>query len=318
MSARARGVPARRERGVALITAVLVVAIAASAAAFLAFSQEVWLRQVQHLRDAAQAEAVTQGAIDVTALLIAKDDPKVDDLNEAWATTKPVFPVEGGSVEIALSDPQGRFNLNNLLRNGQPSPGDMRVFQRLLALAGLNGNLADALLDWMDPDDVVRPGGAEDSDYLALTPPYRAANRPLDSVDELRLVRGFDAQAVDKLRPWVTVLPQPTAINVNTAPAAVLSALFPAVSLQAAEEIVRARANQPFTDPAALLRQVPPGQVPETGYDVKTGYFEVNVLTVFGRLAQRSRALLARTANGKAASVVWYSRVFNVAKSASP
>lgn len=87
--------------------------------------------------------------------------------------------------------------------------------------------LAAHLLDWIDEDDVRQDGGAEDDVYQRLDPPYRAANRPLLSLDELRLVEGFDGALVDALRPYVTVYPLAGTggINLNTAPAWVLARL---------------------------------------------------------------------------------------------
>lgn len=87
--------------------------------------------------------------------------------------------------------------------------------------------LAANLLDWVDEDDVRQAGGTEDDVYQRLDPPYRAANRPLLSLDELRLVEGFDGALVDALRPYVTVYPLAGAggINLNTAPAWVLAQL---------------------------------------------------------------------------------------------
>ena len=78
----------------------------------------------------------------------------------------------------------------------------------------------------MDPDpDPQFPDGAEDSDYTVLNPPYLAANRPFLSASELRLVKGIDREAYDKLAPVVCALPPGTPLNVNTASASVLAAL---------------------------------------------------------------------------------------------
>jgi type II secretory pathway component PulK len=87
--------------------------------------------------------------------------------------------------------------------------------------------LAANLLDWIDEDDVRQGGGGEDDVYQRLDPPYRAANRPLLSLDELRLVEGFDGALVEALRPYVTVYPLAGSggVNLNTAPSWVLAQL---------------------------------------------------------------------------------------------
>jgi type II secretory pathway component PulK len=87
--------------------------------------------------------------------------------------------------------------------------------------------LAAALVDWVDADDVRQDGGSEDEFYQQQDPPYRASNLPLLSIDELRLVDGFDAALVEALRPYVAVWPLAGGggINLNTAPSWVLAQL---------------------------------------------------------------------------------------------
>ena len=98
--------------------------------------------------------------------------------------------------------------------------------------------------DRIDDDDKPQPqNGAEDEYYLALDPPYRAANRPLIHVDELAMVRGFDASVRGRLAPFVSALPGPTAVNVNTAPPEVLAALVDGLDLVAARTLVARRNN---------------------------------------------------------------------------
>ncbi len=102
----------------------------------------------------------------------------------------------------------------------------IKVLQRLLTGLELKPALAQTIVDWIDPDsDALFPDGAEDSDYLTMTPSYLAANHPFVSVSELRLVKGVDREAYDKLAPLVCVLPPGTPLNVNTAPIPVLAAL---------------------------------------------------------------------------------------------
>src|SRR5229473_1113517 len=120
------------QSGLALITAMLVIAIVVTVAAYLSLGQQVWLRQAQNLLDMTQAGAVARGAFDVAAILLAEDkkNSTTDNLTETWAQPIPVFPVEGGAVTAAISDAQGRFNLNNLaLANPGIHP---RIFRGLL------------------------------------------------------------------------------------------------------------------------------------------------------------------------------------------
>lgn len=118
-----------------------------------------------------------------------------------------------------------------------------QVLQRLLVSLELKPELAQAIADWIDADqEPLFPDGAEDSDYNVLTPPYLAANRSMHSISELRLVKGMDTAAYDKLAPLVCALPSNTPLNVNTAPAIILAAL---ADDQDPKELENVLANRP-------------------------------------------------------------------------
>jgi general secretion pathway protein K len=299
------------QRGVALITAMLIVAIIATLATSLALGQQVWLRQTQNLTDLAQAERVRQGALEYAAAMLERDAKnaqtgKTDTLKEAWAQPIPPLPVAGGVVLISVTDAQARFNLNNLVREGQGSSVDIRIYTQLLTQLGLPTDLVNPLVDWLDVDSVTLPGGAEDLDYLNRDPPYRAANQALRSFDELRLVKGYTDEVLAKLAPFVTVLPEPRPINVNTADATVLAALTGADTAQT-EQIVKARENNPINDKAAFQALFPGTQLNPASYDVLSGYFIVSVETRIGRIQRRTEGLIERPVVNNARAVVrWY------------
>ncbi|MDH3669691.1 MAG: type II secretion system minor pseudopilin GspK [Gammaproteobacteria bacterium] len=294
----------------AIVTALLVVAIVATSAAFLSLGQQVWLRQAQNLSDRAQAETVRSGALEWAAIILTEDakDNATDDLTEAWAQDIPPLPAESGLVTGRIVDAQGQYNLNNLVRRGQISNDDVAVFQRLLVSQELAAELADSVVDWLDTDANTQPSGAEDIDYLNVEPPYRAANQLLQSIGELRLVKGFDRDTVEKLRPLITALPEATSININTAPSAVLSALFPDLSLSEADDLVSQRDENPFSDVGQLKERLPSDvALPKVPYDIKSSYFEVTIDTLFGRLQRQTVALLHRP-SGTPVKVLWQQR----------
>lgn len=159
-----------------------------------------------------------------------------------------------------LLDQQGLFNLNNLVQNGITSAADVARFQRLLSALGLPQELAFALADWMDRDTIqAASGGAEDGYYLNLPKPYRTANMPLYELSELLWVRGFDAQTLQRLHGFVTVLPQRTQINVNFATAEVMSAVVDGLSMQHARQLVMQRKESAFKNVADFMQQLPNG-----------------------------------------------------------
>jgi general secretion pathway protein K len=297
------------QRGVALITAILIVAIVATVAMFVGLHQQIWLRQTQNLMDRAQATAIHQGSLSWASQILAKDakDSKTDDLTEDWAKPLPPLPVEGGVVVAGLSDAQARFNLNNLVqKNGNPDKNHGAVFRRLLELQDLNPGLTEAVIDWLDGDARTSPNGAEDIDYLNNDPPYRAANQALVSVEELRLIKGFSIETIDKLAPYVVALPATTAINVNTASSVVLAALVPNLPLTDAERIVSERDKKPFNQPADFEKLLPAGQTPTQGtYGVQSAHFFANLNIQIGRLTHRTEALLQRPTGGQAVHTLW-------------
>jgi general secretion pathway protein K len=301
-----------RQRGVALITAILIVALVAIVAASLGLGQQIWLRQAQNLRDRAQAEALRRGAIDFASVILERDAAQgnTDNLNEIWAQKLPPLPSDVGVIGLSISDAQSRFNLNSLLRTGAPSATDIGMFQRLLQAQGLDPALTEAVRDWIDTDNQVSPGGAEDNDYLALPHPYRTANQPMQSVDELRLVRGFTPESVEKLRPFLAALPEATNINVNTAPEGVLTALIPNVADSLVKQFVTMRQSQPLTDTGQLQTLLPSGTSVPANVSVNTSYFLVTTDIRVGRLTRRSEALLHRINGGKGTEVVWERQLY--------
>lgn len=289
----------KRERGVAVITAILVVALVAAAASFMAWQQQLWLRQVENLSERAQARAVALAALQWARSILAADarDGAVDHLDESWARTLAPLPVDGGSLAGELVDAQARFNLNSLVREGGTSAADVASLRKLFELVQLSPDLVNAVVDWTDAGgEVTYPGGAEDMDYLIAEPPYRAANRALTSVDGLARVKGFDADALERLRPFVTALPQATPVNVNTAPAEVLAAVIAELTLDDARALVDTRQGRHFRDIADFRARLPKSvtQVNETLLAVGSRYFTVSGHARYGRAKVGFEALLER------------------------
>jgi general secretion pathway protein K len=308
----------RRQRGLALITAVFIVALVTTIAAYLSLGQQVWMRQAQSFLDRGQAGKVADGALQWAMHMLednAKKNPKVDEPGQDWAQQLPPLPVEGGAVAGRIRDAQGFFNLNNLVSGGQVNDQEARLFNRLLSNLRLDPVLAEAVIDWIDPDSSPRPGGAEDVYYLTLQPPYRPANRPLASVDELRLVRGFTREIVETLRPHVTALPTATPININFCSAEVLAALFNNdLTVERAKQLVEQRDDpkdrKPFRQPGELKTRANLTPPTDTTFEVKSEYFLVRIDTRFGRLTE-SRETLVRRVQGRVA-VTWKVRNFLV------
>lgn len=294
---------APRQRGVALITAILIVALVASVATYLAAQNQVRIQQMENLKGRAQAELLARAAVDWARAILADDamNTSVDDYSENWAKVVPPQQTDGGQVGGRIFDQQALFNLNNLMWAGVAYPADVARFQRLLTTLQLPVELANALVDWMDSDSVVTyPGGAEDGEYLQQEPPYRAANRWLVDVDELHHVKGFNAKIIAQLRPFVTALPDRTAVNVNTASVEVLAAALDNGSYADANAIVLARQSRPIQDKQDLLQRFPNlnTQTIDNSLEYASRFFLVATQAKYGTAVVREQALLQR--NGMA------------------
>lgn len=299
-----------RQRGVAIILVMLIVAMATVLATYLAQQQQLWQRQVESQFDRAQARRLGVAGIDWARAVLADDASanQSDHQGEIWALRLPAMPVDQGEVIGVIEDRQGLYNLNNLVRNGKSSAPDIAQFQRLLILLGLPGDLAIALADWMDSDsDTQYPGGAEDVYYLSQTVPCRSANKPLAELGELALVKGYDERSIERLRPFVSVLPLSMPINVNFAPAEVLAAVIPEMMLSDALILVRERHSRPFKDLNDFTQRAPKGanNMNNNDLSVKSSFFWVTGRARVARAQVTTQALLQRT--GGWPMVVWQS-----------
>lgn len=289
-----------RQRGVAVIMVMLIVAMATTLAVYLAQQQSLWQRQVEAQFDRAQARRLGIAGIDWSRAVLADDAQlnTIDHETEMWTLRLPAMPVENGEVIGLIEDQQGLFNLNNLARNGVSNAVELSKFQRLLTLLGLPQELAFALSDWMDADEISHPmGGAEDDYYLSREFPYRAANRPLAEPGELIRVKGFDSKVIARLEPYISVLPENTALNVNFVSPEVLAAAIPELSLSDARILVQQRRGKPFTDLSDFRRRLPNHilNIDERTFSVSSQYFRVTGRASVNASQVMTQALVQRT-----------------------
>ena len=298
---RARGRSAR-QRGVALVTALLVVSLATVAAVAMATRFQVDLRRTGNLLNGEQAYAYALAAESWAYVVMRRDlqESKHDSLDEDWPTALPPIPVEGGFVNGRVEDLQGRFNVNNLVKvDGSVNKVQLEYYKRLLDILGLEPELAPALLDWMDKNiDATFPDGAEDDEYLLADIPYRAGNRPIVDVSELRLVKGYTPEVMVVLEPYITALPVPTPININTATPVVLQALHQELDESDIEQLIASRDETAFTDLKEFLAHDSlAGLELAVTTDIKTDWFSILTDVSVGRGRARLESILFRGAN---------------------
>ncbi len=218
----------RRERGVALLAAIVIFAIAAAIAVGIQFRSALALRRAAGNASLDQALQAQAGAEAVGAWILADDTNQTDDFTEKWHLPQgPVELIDGVSIAGQITDLDGRFNLNSLVDDqGAKDPVAVEIFRRLLRTLDIPEQKADLVVDYIDSDQQTEPNGAEDSFYTSQQPSNRPPNRPMLQVSELLAVPQIGLEAYLRLVPHVTALPRDRReINLCTASGVLLDAL---------------------------------------------------------------------------------------------
>ena len=232
-----------RQRGVALITALILLALATMLAVTIGFESAMTARRSAASFSMEQSLQLAQGAEALAAYVLREDKNTTDSPSDSWS--QPYGPVEvvpEVSLEAQLFDEQGKFNVNTLVKaDGTVDENARMIFARLLELLEIEPRWTSLLIDWLDSNNEPETEGGEDSLYLSQTPPYRPANISITSVSEIAQLPGLGRERYLKLLPHVTALPPDAAqINVCTADGFVLDALF-ALSKQNTNDVVYSR-----------------------------------------------------------------------------
>lgn len=318
MSAR-RFLRPSRQRGVAVVTALLLTTLAITIVGSLFWQQQVQVRSIENQRLQLQKQWILRGALDWTRLILREDarHSRVDHLGEPWAVTlaetrldqyvenaRTDTDIPDAALSGSITDAQARFNLTNLITNGVINRGEVAVFARLLTNARLNPSLALATAELMA--SAQKPGSTSTGGSPVPTS-TSTGPQPLNIlyVDDLLAVPGFTPEALDKLRDFVIVLPKSTPINVNTAPAEVLAAKIETLQLPDATALVTARERAWFVDTTDFIQRLPGKTLPSGAgqISVTTGYFLINGNVRLNRAALDMEALIER--NGPNTKVVW-------------
>jgi general secretion pathway protein K len=299
--------PRSDERGVALLLALLVLALLV--ALILEFDAEARreYRDAAAFRDNFKATILTRAAVQAARAVLQQDLLKdkqtgkfYDAPTDLWAFPIQNYAIGDGLLTAQIEDERSKLNLNDLAVAGDPTARKAKILRvkRLFDLLQISPDLVDAIVDWVDSDDVPEPAGAETLHYQALRPAYRAANAPLQTVREIRLIKGMTPEIVEKLLRYVTVYPQEgdSRVNINTADVLVLQTLDPRITQAMAGEIVQSR---PFITIQDLDRV---GSFAEIGkelrllnvYDVKSNYFSARMSLTINDITRTGAIVLQR------------------------
>ncbi|WP_275100442.1 type II secretion system minor pseudopilin GspK [Sedimenticola hydrogenitrophicus] len=293
-----------KNRGIALITAILAVSIATVLAVSMVSRQQRDIHKTENILRLEQAWLLVHG-IDAWAIgALDRDKQKntTDSAADYWNIPIKQTAVSGGELAANIHDMQGRFNINNLRGDQGVDKLELARFQRLLKLHDLSPDLIDAVIDWMDSDSEVRyPNGAEDMTYNNASPPYRTANVPMVHPSELLAVDGMTQDAYELLIPYVVTLPERIAINVNTAPEHILMILADGFSEADAQAIISTRTEAPFESIKRFLEHPALAglEITEEGLTTSSSYFQVNGDVRHGHLVLGYQSVIKRSNTGR-------------------
>jgi general secretion pathway protein K len=312
----------RRERGVAVITALLLTTLAISIVASLFWQQQVQVRSMENQRLHLQTKWILRGALDWASLVLFQDGLDHRDytaLDHVWATPLAETRldqyiererVEGENFDATLSgnivDACSRYNLRNLAAdNGSVDEGQLEAFRTLLQNLQIDPGLAARAAAYVSAGQPVQAVAPENDDNPPGNPPAtnpQASRRNVPGlpvkflqVDDLLIVPGFTPVIVERLRPFVIVLPERTPVNVNTAPPEVLSAMVKGLSVSEANSLVVRRKQAAWRDLAYFTSAVNdrPSRA-EGGLAVKSDWFLVDSRIRLDRAALDAEALIHR------------------------
>jgi general secretion pathway protein K len=311
-------IPAR-QRGVAVITALLLTTLAITIVASLFWQQQVQVRSMENQRLHLQTKWILRGALDWAMLVLRQDgrDNSYTSLDQVWATPLAETRldqyiererVQGEVFDATLSgsvvDAMSRYNLTNLATTRKPDEQQVATFKRLLTYLKLDPALAERTANVVASALPVQLSTATQG-----TPkPTSASTAPirLTQLDDLLSIRGYTVEVVEKLRGFVVVLPVPTKVNVNTAPAEVLAAVIDNYSMGEANSLVARRKSAAWRELAYFKAALHPKEVVDSVVTVSSNYFLVRSRVRLDRAALDAEALISRSVDpNKVTTLEW-------------
>ncbi|MEO8936820.1 MAG: general secretion pathway protein GspK [Burkholderiaceae bacterium] len=297
----------RRQRGVAIITALVVVAAATVAVSAMMWRQSIAVRKVENQAALGEARWLARSAIEWARLVLLQDarTSSVDHLGEIWAlplaetrvtddlatlqpsastgvdtSATPFADNDAAFVSGRMRDAQARMNLNGLWSGDQADEQRLAMLVRLFDVLKIKKDLAKEIAERMGHPPLI-------GNFDAL-------------VADMQEAGTMDATSAERMRPYVVILPTPTPVNLNTASAEVLAACFTDLPLDAARALVRSREQAWFNQVSDAAGRLPgtSGQNPPGNVSVSSNYFEVAGRVRVGRADLEVVALIERDQSG--------------------
>ncbi|WFR80094.1 type II secretion system minor pseudopilin GspK [Janthinobacterium rivuli] len=313
-----------RQRGVAVITALLLTALAITVVASLFWQQQVQVRSMENQRLRLQTQWAMRGMVDFARFWLRQDNPMLTAADGVWAT-----PIEEARLDDYVDrekvdtekfdatvsgralDAQARFNITNLLEaTGGINAKQVLAYQRLLSNLQLDSSLAQATADAVlraKPKPRTVASGTDGKTPPAAAPASGGGSEPVafTQIEDLLAVPGYTPQIIEKLRDFIIVLPEITPVNVNTAPAEVLAAVT-MMSLSEASALTLSNPRKKFVDKLNFQNNINAALIEGVELDVKSRYFLTVIRVRLDRAALDAVALVNRkTDPQRTTSLVW-------------
>lgn len=335
----------RPQRGAALLTAMIIVTVVSTLAAGMAWQQWRAVQVEAAERTQTQAQWILQGALDWSRMILREDARTggVDDLTEPWATPlaesrlstflaadRPAGDAADDGPDAFLSgrieDAQARYNLRNLIQQGRISKAELHTLTRLCEYLGLSADvalrIADALRRATPGAATETPPGEAGGDLARLdSAPTGGGGAPVTpllppSVDELGWL-GLSPALVQRLRPYLVLLPRETPVNLNTAPKEVIAAVLPGADLAGAQRLVQARRQKHLKSPEEVRQILGERAIADVRrVSVNTNFFVVYGALRLDNLVVAQRSLLER--NGRDIRLLSTQRLRDLAELEAP
>lgn len=305
----------RQQSGVALLAALILMLAVVMVLGNIFYRHQIDITQASASVHTDQALLLAMSGESWSRQLLSdsEDDRSVDSLNEDWAQTMPMLPVDGGLITGCISDLQGRININSFARYKAKSLQDdfdsetglAPLWLRFLSQLDLlvDPSRVAQIVDWLDADsNLINSWGAEQADYDGLLSPRVPANSMITDVSELAAIKGYQVAEVQLLAPWLSALPSDTAININTASRPLISALIGTLSQDIVQLMIEERPfasvnefyqfierNASLTLPEAKKRW------PGTLISITSDYFELYLEVILGEARIEVRSIMDRS-----------------------
>lgn len=243
------------EKGIALITVLLVTAVLVTVAVNFAFKIYISTARAGNFKDSLRAGLIAENGVDLARKAVEellKRDPNLVMRDGALTLARSVGDT---AVEVRVSDEKGKLSLRLIYQNGVSNDLIKEPYARLVKGLRLEDSIVDTLSDWVDPDELPRSSGAESHDYYRRLPKkYSSKNTYPDTLDELLLIKGYTPEVFGKIKRFVSPYNMDGLVNINTAEKEALMALADGIDDELAGRLIEYRDKTPFRNRSDVMK----------------------------------------------------------------